>query len=488
MDSQPFDPTLIQGCSFPAEQRHRNAGDEEVPGIQGVRASLLGLWLFQRLSRCSFAVLLALGSAHAADISFSNQIAPLLTEKCVECHRLAKAKGGYRLDTFEALNKPGDSDEKPLVASKPNASGLYKLLVTDVDDDRMPRKADPLSKAEIELIKRWISDGAKFDGKDPKRLLSDLSTKRIAVNTPAKYPSPLPVTALAASPDGKLLAASGYGEVTLWDTATQRLAGRIGNLPERVTALRWLAPGTTLAVAGGTPGRSGELWLADVAQRKALKRLLTCPDTLQCLAVSPDGKYLAVGGTDNHVRLFDLPNGKLRWDVEGHADWVMALAFSPDSQLLASASRDRTARLFGAANGEIKATHDTHAAAVLSVVFAVDGQHVFSGAADGEIHSWNLEGTGDRKHGPARPTRAGVLQLAEGGKRIFASLADKGVVELDAEGRKVLRSFTPGTARVETLTFINEPPTLITGAQNGEVRLWDLKEDKERPAFVASPR
>ena len=431
---------------------------------------------------------LLLGTAHAAEISFSNQIAPLLTEKCVECHRLAKSKGGYRLDTFEALGRPGDSEAKPLVAGKPAASELYKLLVTDEDSDRMPKKADPLSKAEIELIKRWITEGANFDGKDPKRLLSDLSTKRMTVNTPPKYPRPLPVTALAASPDGKLLAASGYGEVTLWEVATQKLAGRIGNMPERVTALRWCMPGNVLAVAGGTPGRSGEIWLVDMVLRKPLKRLATAPDTIQCLAVSPDGKCLAAGGTDNHVRLFDLPAGKPRWDLEGHADWVMALAFSPDSQLLASASRDRTARLFAVADGEIKATHTTHNAAVLSVVFAEDGGQVFSGAADGEIHSWNTEGKPDKKHGPIRPTREGVVQLAEGVKRLFASLADKGVVELDAEARKVLRPFTPGVARVDALTFIIEPAMLITGAQNGEVRVWDLKEGKERARFLASPQ
>ncbi len=432
------------------------------------------------------AALLA-GSVHAAEISFSNQIAPLLSEKCVECHRQAKAKGGYRLDTFEAMGKAGDSDENPLVAGRPDASALYKLLVTDEDSDRMPKKADPLSKEEIDLVRRWIAEGTRFDGKDPKRLLSDLSTKRTAVNTPAKYPHPLPITALAASPDGKLVAASGYGEVTLWEVETRKLAGRIGDLPERITSLRWLAQGNLLAVAGGTPGRSGELWLADVAQHKPVKRLATSPDTIQCLAVSPDGKSLVAGGTDNHVRMYDVPEGRPRWDVEGHADWVMALAFSPDSQLLASASRDRTARLFAASDGEIKATHTAHTAQVLSVVFATDGQHVFSGSADGEIRGWDLEGKGIPKHGPARFTRQGVLVLAGSAGRLFASLADKGVVDLNDEGRKVMHEYK-SAARVEALAFITEPPTLITGAQTGEVRLWDLKDGKETAKFIASPQ
>ena len=84
---------------------------------------------------------------YAADISFSKQIAPLLSEKCVECHREAKSKGSYRLDTFERLAQPGESDESALSPGKPDASELYRLLVTEDDADRMPKKADPLSAA-----------------------------------------------------------------------------------------------------------------------------------------------------------------------------------------------------------------------------------------------------------------------------------------------------------------------------------------------------
>lgn len=439
------------------------------------------------LNRFCCAALLIVGSVRAAEISFSNQVAPLLAEKCVECHRQAKAKGSYRLDTFEQLGKAGESEEKPLTAGKPETSEIYKLLVTNDDADRMPKKADPLTQDEIALIKRWIAEGAKYDGKDPKRPLSELSTTRVKVATPEKYPRALPITALAASPDGKLLLASGYGEVTLWDTASLKLVGRIGDLPERITSLRWIGSGNTVAVAGGTPGRSGELWLVDVAQRKPLKRVLTSPDTIQCLAVSGDGKLLAAGGVDNHVRLFEMPEGKLRWDVEGHADWVMSLAFNQDSQLLASASRDRTARLFNTANGEIKATHTAHAAAVLSVMFSIDGKKVYSGSADGEIHHWNLEGKAE-KGSPGRVIRENVLQLTSGTtNRVFASLAGKGVVELNESVRKIALTISPGE-RLDALTFIADPPTLITGAQNGEVRLWDLMENKERGKFVAMPQ
>lgn len=441
--------------------------------------------------------------AQAADISFSKQIAPLLTEKCVECHREAKRKGSYRLDTFEHLAKPGDSEEPALSPGKPDTSELYRLLIVEDEADRMPKKADPLSAEEIALVKQWIAQGAKFDGGDPKRLLSDLNAERLHVTPPTKYPRPLPVTALASSPDGKQLAVSGYGEVLLWDTSTNarpnldlgpppprkafttKLLARIPKLPERIYALAWPAKSQTLVVAGGTPGRGGEVWLVDAAQRKPVRRLLTTPDTVLSLAVSQDGKALAVGGTDNHVRVYDLPEGKLRWDVEGHADWVMALAFSPDQKLLASASRDRTARLFETAKGEIVTTHTGHETAVLSVAFTEDGKQILTGSADGQLRVWNHNGDSAKGTG-TRPTREGILQLTGLAKRTFISLADKGVVEMDVPSRKVLRNLTTGS-RVDAMTLLADPPTLITGAHNGEVRLWDVSRNEEHGKFTASP-
>ncbi len=453
------------------------------------------------LLRPLFLLCLATVTTVHAEISFSRQIAPLLAEKCVECHREAKSKGSYRLDTFEQLHKAGDSGASPLTPGKPEASELFRLLVTEDDADRMPKKADPLSREEITLVKQWIAEGGKFDGQDPRQWLAELGADRLLVASPAKYPRPLPITALAARPDGKQLAVSGYGEVLLWELQGlarpapgstnpsppfgARLQARLQHLPERLYALAWVPQTSLLAVAGGTPGRGGEVWLVDTAQGRSRKRLLTTPDTVLCLAISADGKALAVGGTDNRIRLYELPEGKKRWEIEAHADWVMALAFSPDGQSLASASRDRTARWLELTKGEIVATHTGHETAVLSATFDPEGKRVITGSADGQLRIWNREGNSEKGTG-TRPTREGVLQLLIANHHLLAALADKGVVELDLASKKTLHNF-PGEARIDVLTVLPEPPTLITGAHNGKVQLWDLTNAQARGAFVAAP-
>ena len=422
--------------------------------------------------------------ARAAEpVSFSRQIAPLLVEKCVECHREAKSKGGYRLDTFDQLLKTGDSGEPVIVLGSPDRSELLRRIMTDDEDERMPPKGDPLDKAEVQLLREWLQQGGKFDGKSPSVRLSEFAADHgRKVQTPKSYPRAWPVTALAAG--GSRIASSGYGEVLLWEAGTGRLAGRIQGMPERIASLAW--HGSTLAVAGGSPGRSGEVWLVDTAAMKAVRRIVTTSDIVQVATMSQDGAWLAAAGTDNKVRVIALPDGKPMWEAEAHADWIMALAFSPDGKHLTTGSRDRSARIFDVAKGEATATHDGHSAAVLSLTFLEGGKQVLSGDAGGEIRRWNLDGTAE-KNGSLRPGREAVLASVVAGGRIFLSLADKGLVELDLKERKIIRSFKGHESRVNALAWTAEPPRLISGSHDGMIIVWDLKENQELARFAAKP-
>src|SRR3954468_2525319 len=103
------------------------------------------------------------GQRPSGPVSFRREIAPLLTRRCAACHNEENAKGRYRVDSFARLLRPGESDEKPVVAGRPDDSELFRLLLEPESNDRMPQKADPLPPGEIALIKRWIAEGAHFD-------------------------------------------------------------------------------------------------------------------------------------------------------------------------------------------------------------------------------------------------------------------------------------------------------------------------------------
>ncbi len=427
--------------------------------------------------------------AAAAEISFSKQIAPILIDQCMECHRSGKAKGGYRLDTAELMLKAGDSKAAPLVAGKPEDSELYRLIATHEEDDRMPKKADALPEKDTKLIREWIASGAKMDVADKKTALRAIVPDQEKARAPEKYPRPLPVTALALSPTGSTLACSGYFETTLWETATGKLTARIDSLPERILALAWIAE-NQLAVAGGVPGRAGEVWLVNPSHPKERKRLATTRDCVLAMVASPDGKLLACGGADNLVQCFELPSGKLRWQIEPHADWIMGMAFSPDSQHIATASRDRTAKRIDAATGEIEATFAAHDCAVLSVTFSPDSKDILSGDVEGEIRRWDRNGDG-KKDTTMRPGgRTEVLALGFFDPETpLAALGNGAVVSVDVKSRRTKDKITRYEDRVNVLLVqrIDKTVRIITGCHDGKVRISEIGKPEPLLQFVAAP-
>lgn len=434
-----------------------------------------------------FLTLTALASA--AEISFSKQIAPILIDQCVECHRSGKAKGGYRLDTVELMLKPGDSKAAPVLPGKPDDSELYRLIATRNEDDRMPKKADALPAQHMALIRDWIAAGAQLDVSDKTASLRTIVPEQEKNHAPEKYPRPLPVTAMALSPDGSTLACSGYLETTLWDTTTGRLRSRITGMPERILALAWITA-DQLAVAGGVSGRSGELWLVNPTKPAERRRLVSTRDCILAMVASPDGKQLACGGADNQLRCFELPSGKLKWQTEPHADWIMGMAFSPDSQHIATASRDRTAKRINAANGEIVTTFTQHDCAVLSVAFTLDGKETISGDVEGEIRRWDSSGSGEKgttlkPGGRTEILAVGFLDAATP----LAALGDGAVVTVDVKTRRARDKITRYDDRVNVLLLQRSSPLtrIITGCHDGKVRVSEMGRAEPVLQFVASP-
>jgi WD40 repeat protein len=205
------------------------------------------------------------------------------------------------------------------------------------------------------------------------------------------------VRSLAMSPDGKLVAAGGEdGAVRLWETATGTAGARLAGHTDWVLALAFSADGKTLA-SGGYDGV--RLW--DVAGGKKLLDVPAAPpaapnapappaNVVQALAFSPDGKTLAVGGSDALVYLVNPADGKLLRSLPGHTSSVTALAFHPSGAVLVSASKDRTVRLWTPANGQLLKALEGHTAWVEGVTFLAHGTRLASVSADRTVKLWDL--------------------------------------------------------------------------------------------------
>ncbi|MGH3844617.1 MAG: caspase, EACC1-associated type [Pseudonocardiaceae bacterium] len=164
-----------------------------------------------------------------------------------------------------------------------------------------------------------------------------------------------PVQGVAFSSDGRLLAtASADNTARLWDPATgQHLHTLTGSSFERpvpglavgggVTAVAFSPDGRLLATAS----HDNEVCLWDPATGQHLRTLTGHDGPVWGVAFSPDGRLLATSGEDNTARLWDPATGQHLRTLTGHDGPVQGVAFSPDGHVLATASDDNTARLWG---------------------------------------------------------------------------------------------------------------------------------------------
>lgn len=98
----------------------------------------------------------------AAEVHFNEHIRPILAEFCIDCHGpdANKREGDLRLDVEDSARKLFGS------ASQPEESELYKRITSTDDELRMPppKSGKQLTAEQIEMIRVWIADGARYEG------------------------------------------------------------------------------------------------------------------------------------------------------------------------------------------------------------------------------------------------------------------------------------------------------------------------------------
>jgi hypothetical protein len=112
-------------------------------------------------------------------VDFGAQVMPVLQESCLSCHGPEKHKGGLRLDSKAAALKGGD-DGPVIVPGDAAKSDLYRrILLPAGSDDVMPKKGDLLTKAQTDMIRDWINQGAPWP---------EIAPANVAAEKPAPEP------------------------------------------------------------------------------------------------------------------------------------------------------------------------------------------------------------------------------------------------------------------------------------------------------------
>ncbi len=112
--------------------------------------------------------LAALASDGRPPISFDRDVKPILAAKCFACHGpdAERREAGLRLDLRESATAVSESGSRAIVPGDAKSSELWRRIVTDDPDLRMPPPDDPqkLDASQREVLRRWIDEGAPWSG------------------------------------------------------------------------------------------------------------------------------------------------------------------------------------------------------------------------------------------------------------------------------------------------------------------------------------
>ncbi len=208
-------------------------------------------------------------------------------------------------------------------------------------------------------------------------------------------PAGASIRGLSFSPDGHRLAAAvatsspndktATGEIKVWDLPSGRIVAQWKDPANAIYSVAFSPNGKWIA-AGGSRG--------SVKIREADSGVVThiteahWQDVYQ-VAYSPDSRRLATCGADGSAKVWDAQTMQLVFELQGHTNRVMGVAFSSDGQRIATASLDQTVKLWDAATGQEILSLADPAAMLFGVAFRQDGKRLACCGGGGTIMVWD---------------------------------------------------------------------------------------------------
>ncbi|WP_010587411.1 WD40 repeat domain-containing serine/threonine protein kinase [Schlesneria paludicola] len=225
-----------------------------------------------------------------------------------------------------------------------------------------------------------------------------------------------------------------------------------GHQPSEAWGLAFAPDGKTLYSVGDDAFLRG--W--DVRTGEELQASMKHTSLVSCIAVSPDGRWVATGSYSDDVVIWRADTLQVQMRLNGHTDDVRTLAFSPDSKVIASAGRDCTIRRWNVPEGTFITHAEMEGGTVRSIAFQTNDQ-LLAVHSFGRIQSW---------------ASSGLCKLIRNEKSETQCLA------LSPVGIKWLRDIHSTETLADSMITTGPNELLLYGKKNGMVKLLHLPTGK----------
>jgi len=421
-------------------------------------------------------------------VSFHRDVFPILHTNCIACHKPGKSKGGLDLTTHAALLKGGNDGQMIKTGDAPGS----RLIETICGDEpEMPKESEPLLPREIDLINRWITQGAVEDAP------VDTRTRRPAERI--SYRSLPAVNALSFSPDGTLLAVPGRHEILLHHADGSGVVSRLAGDSPRLESVTFSKDGTLIVASGGAVSEFGEIQIWDTHRRELIRSIKGSNDTFYGVSISPNNQQVAVGCADKLVRVFNIADGVEVMRCDNHLDWVFGSAFTSDGLRLATVSRDKAAKLIDIASGHLIDDVNRSRDALICLSRHPIEDLMATAGTEGKIRLFKMEprggrlSEGDNKEESfvrefehmASPIQA--IAFSPDGINVACSALSGEVRIFKTENGQRVSQIKGGYGPIFALAFTADGTQVAAGGYDGRIRFYDMNNGEAVKEFNSVP-
>ena len=200
-------------------------------------------------------------------------------------------------------------------------------------------------------------------------------------------------------------------------------------------------------------------------------------EKISSVAVNPSGEWLAFGARKlGQLLVWEWQSESYILKQQGHFFDVNTLAYSPDGQYIATGGDDGKVKLWNTRSGFCIITFSQHTASVSSVQFASQGQVLFSASLDGTVRAFDLVRYRNfRTFTSPSPVQFSCLAVDPSGEVITAGSTDSFEVFLwSVQTGKLLDVLAGHEGPVSSLAFSPTTNILASGSWDKTVRVWDV--------------
>ena len=458
----------------------------------------------RRLLACVFAVA-ATGGMTTEGLgeatNFEQHVRPIFREHCLSCHNAQKQSGGLSLETYAALMTGGSSGEV-VYAGELDSSRLW-ALVNHEDEPTMPPNQEKLTAAKLAVIRKWI-EGGTLERADsaPRPVKRSVSLTMVpdasSDDTPGTMPSGIFRQPVTVSDDCR-------APFSRWRQVRRRRYWR-SVVRDKSCCFTWrngpfwasslfrkdsrrrcvsAATGGGWLPAAGEVGCRVSLRLYDVRDGRRVQTVGDELDSVLAADVDLVRQQIAIGGPTRLVRVFDIAQADMRFEINKHTDWVTDLEFSPNGQFLATAGRQGDLFVWESERGREYQTLAGHPAAITAVSWRADSKLLATASEDGTVRLWSTE--------QAKPIRSwqahagGVLDVDfDRQGRLVSAGRDRHLRLWDGSG-KALAAFPPLSDIAVESAIAHDMQVVVAGDWQGQLKVWSVDPPTELASLVANP-